>query len=263
MSLKPKTKIPFTLSQDIRPEDHLPIATIGIEAFLPDIQTQLKLFNLPPQPITTTHIGNWLSNPACHVVKAVSTETNEIMGCICWATRGYVPRPPQAERTQGRFTEKDGEGEGEGEGKRKSGIQRLEDYSDGHFVQFMTDMMPEGTKCWFIGGLNIAPRFQGMGVGRALMEWGLRRVEEDGVFAWVHSSESAWRAYQACGFEVVRELRLELDDYAEGEAVGRGPESEGRWGSYVFSDVYKDGYSSSRGMHQKNPQKVEVVQGSL
>ena len=46
--------------------------------------------------------------------------------------------------------------------------------------------------------------------------------------------------YQACGFEVVRELRLVLDDYAEGEAVGKGPEEGGKWGIYVFRYmVYK------------------------
>ncbi|KAE9362624.1 hypothetical protein N431DRAFT_551128 [Stipitochalara longipes BDJ] len=229
-----KTKIPFTLSQDIRPEDYLVIANQGVEAFLPDVQTRLKLFNLPTEPISDSYVRNWLSLPSCHVVKAVSLESNEIMGCVCWGTRGYVPRPPRPERTQGRFTE------GSGEEGTKTKIQQLEDLSDGHFVQFMTDIMPEGTKCWFISSLNVAPKFQGMGVGRALMEWGFRRADEDGVFAWVHSSEMAWRAYRACGFEVVRELRLILDDYAEGEAVGKGPEEGGKWGIYVFRYmVYK------------------------
>jgi len=213
----------------------MPIATIGHSAFIPDVQTRLKTFNLPPTPISDAHVRAWLSSPACHVLKAVSTESNEIMGSVCWVTRGYLPRPPAPEKTTGRVTEGSEE-----KGGRKSKIQELEDLTDGHFVRFMSDVMPEGTKCWFIAGLAVAPAWQGMGVGRALMEWGIRRAESDGVFAWVHASEGSWKAYRACGFEVVRELRLDLDEWAEGEAVGRGPEEEGKWGVYTFRYmVYK------------------------
>ena len=192
-----QANIPFTLTQDIGPEDCLVIATQGAEAFLPDVQTRLKAFNLPPQPVSDSHVRDWLSSPACHVLKAVSVENNEIMGSICWVTRGYVPRLPQLESTKGRLTDKSGE-----EGT-KTKIQQLENLTDSHFAQFMTDIMPEGTKCWFIGGLTVAPQFQGMGVGRALIEWGLRRAEEDGVFAWVHSSEMAWRGIRLVGLRLL------------------------------------------------------------
>ena len=151
------------------------------------------------------------------------------MGSICWAHRGYVPRPPQPEGTEGRFTENSPSDE-----SKRTKIQQLEDLTDSHFRQFMTDIMPERTKCWYIGGLTVAPQYQGMGVGRALMEWGTSRAEKDGVFAWVHSSDMAWQAYQACGFEIVRELRLDLDEYAEDGAVGCGPEEGGKWGIYTF-----------------------------
>lgn len=220
--------MPFRLSTDIREEDCMIIATQGDEAFIPDVQTRLKKFNLPPDPISDAHIKNWLSHPErCTVIKAVSIKTNEIMGSICWAHRGYIPRDPQPEKTEGRFTE-------ESDGRNKTKIQQLEDLSDSHFQQFMTDIMPEGAKCWFVVGLTVAPKYQGMGVGRALLQWGTSRAENDGVFAWVHSSEMAWKAYKACGFDIVRELRLDLDEYAECQAVGHGPEEGGKWGIYTF-----------------------------
>jgi GNAT superfamily N-acetyltransferase len=223
-STKPKL---FTLSEDIRPQDYMVIATIGHDAFLHDVQTNLKKFNLPEEPISDEDIRHRLAHPeSCSVIKAVSTGTNEIMGLVCWAHRGYIPREPRPEETRGAFTDKTDE--------IQTKIHQLEKLSDGHFVQFMTDIMPEGTKCWFIAGLNVAPKYQGMGVGRALIEWGTSRAEKDGVFAWVHSSAMAWEAYQACGFEIVRELRLDLDEYAEGEAVGQGPLEDGKWGIYIF-----------------------------
>lgn len=222
------SKTPFTLSTDISQDDCMVMAAQAHEAFLPDIQTRLKNINMPPSPISDTHIRNWLSHTeTCSVIKAVSRETSEIMGSICWVHRGYIPRDPQPERTAGRFTEIS-------EGSNKTKIQQLEDLTDSHFEQFMTDIMPEGTKCWFIAGLVVAPQYQGMGVGRALVEWGTSRAEKDGVFAWVHSSEMAWKAYEAYCFTVVRELRLDLDKYAEDQAVGHGPEKGGKWGTYTF-----------------------------
>jgi hypothetical protein len=32
----------------------------------------------------------------------------------------------------------------------------------------------------------------------------------------------------------VRELKLDLDEYAEGGAVGHGPMEGGKWGIYIF-----------------------------
>ena len=227
-----KTTVPFILSQNIRPEDHMIIATQSHEAFIPDVQTRLKTFNLPPSPVDTSYISDWLSAPQAHVIKAISPTTGEILGSVCWVQRGYHPRPPQPEQTRGRLTS--------GSSEQKTKVQQLEDLTDAHFAQFMSDIMPEGTKCWFIASLIVAPKFQGMGVGRALMGWGTERAEEDGVFAWVHASEGSWKSYEACGFEVVRTLRLGLDDFAEGEAIGMGPGEEGKWGEYWFRYmVYK------------------------
>lgn len=46
----------------------------------------------------------------------------------------------------------------------------------------------------------------------------------------------AWKAYRACKFEPVRELRLELDDCTEGEAV-IGQRRE-RSGEFMCLDIW-------------------------
>lgn len=223
----PISSKPFTLSEDVGPEHYMTLAKIRHESFLSDVQTKLKEFDLPQQPISVEDIRQKLAKPqSCSVIKAVSAETNEVMGWVCWGHRGYILRPPRPEETTGRLTDQSS--------TSRTKIQHLEDLTDSHFAQFMTDIMPEGTKCWYIIELNVAPKYQGMGVGRALIEWGTRKAEKDGVFAWVHSSEMAWKAYRACGFEVVRELRLDLDDYVDGGALGHGPGVGGHWGIYTF-----------------------------
>jgi hypothetical protein len=89
-------KTPLNLCSDIHLEDYMPLATLATlayQAFILDIETCLKNLNLPTTTISDTDICSWLSSPACNVVKAVSVEGNEIMGSICWITRGYLPRP--------------------------------------------------------------------------------------------------------------------------------------------------------------------------
>jgi hypothetical protein len=43
----------------------------------------------------------------------------------------------------------------------------LEDLIDAYFTQFMSNVMLGKMKFWFIGGLAVVSRYQGMGVGRA------------------------------------------------------------------------------------------------
>lgn len=221
----------FTLSEHILPDDLHRMAVIGHEAFLDDTKNNLKKHTVTKEPhgIDTSGIQEWLDTPdRCHVIKAVHNTTHEIMGYICWVHRGYVQRPPQPETINGRITAQTEERH------HRSKVQMMEDLEDDHFVTFMSEIMPEGTKCWFVGGLTVAPKFQRMGVAKALLRWGTSRAEHDNVFAWVHSSDAAWPAYAACGFDIVRVLRIDLDNYAEGNAVGMGPSVGGQWGTYTI-----------------------------
>lgn len=224
-----KEKLEFTV-EPVTAADMPTIRAIGASAFEDDTHTNLKVFGQAPESDRSAHLDGYLDNPRCVFLKAVSTgPTPEIVGWVCWGHRGYIPRPQQPEATAGRFSEMPGE-----DAQKLTKIQELENLTDAHFVQFMTDIMPEGTKCWYIVGLNVDPKYQRKGVARALLEFGTRKAQEDGVFAWVHSSEAGWKAYEASGFEIVRELVIDLDEYAEGPAVGKGPREDGKWGHYKF-----------------------------
>ena len=252
MTTEEKSPLPFTLSQDIEESDILKMATLGHEAFRDDSHTNLKIYGVPQKAgVDDSGLREQLAaGPRCHVIKAVHNDTKEIMGFITWGHRGYLPRKPQPEGTRGRFSE--------AETDEKTKVQIMEDMEDQHFVDFMTEIMPPGTKCWYVMGLNVAPKFQRMGVARALLGWGLERAEKDGVFAWVHSSDSAWKAYAASGFEIVRVLRTDLDAYAEGEAVGKGPDEGGKWGIYtVRYMVYKPERAGTDGWKVIKPEDVE------
>lgn len=248
---------PFHLSEQIQEDDIYKMAALGHDAFLDDSHTNLKKYLVAEKAgvIDDSGIREWLQMPErCKVVKAVHDNTGEIMGFICWAHRGYVPRTNQPEAVKGRFSDSIDEE------KKRTKIQIMEDMEDNHFVDFMTDIMPEGTKCWYVVGLSVAAKFQRMGVARALLHFGTSRAEKDNVFAWVHSSQSAWNAYSSCGFQVVRVLRTDLDRYAEGDAIGKGPGNDGKWGVYtVRYMVYRPERIGSTGWPVIGENEVESI----
>ncbi|KAJ2977381.1 hypothetical protein NQ176_g4406 [Zarea fungicola] len=249
---------PFHLSEQIHEDDIYPMAVLGHNAFLDDSHTNLKKHLVAERAsvIDDSGIREWLQMPErCKVVKAINNQTGEIMGFICWAHRGYVSRATQSETVKGRFSDSVDE-----EKKKRTKIQIMEDMEDNHFVDFMTDIMPEGTKCWYVAGLSVATKFQRMGVARALLRFGTLRAEKDNVFAWVHSSQSAWKAYSSCGFQVVRVLRIDLDRYAEGDAIGKGPGNDGKWGVYtVRYMVYRPERIGSTGWPVISENEVESI----
>ncbi|MCJ1380244.1 hypothetical protein MMC17_003347 [Xylographa soralifera] len=111
-------------------------------------------------------------------------------------------------------------------------IKRLMAITDADMSRWQEIFMPRGTKCMFIVGLSVDPAFQGYGVGTALMRWGTAIADENSVFCWVHSSESAYSFYKKEGFEVVGTLEVDLDEFAPGppdEDFG-----DSKWGLYVF-----------------------------
>ena len=56
-------------------------------------------------------------------------------------------------------------------------------------------------------------------------------ADQLGVSTRVHSSEVAWKVYEKHGFEIVRELDVDLDEWAP---VPRAEQGEGaKWGHYV------------------------------
>ncbi|KUI54462.1 hypothetical protein VP1G_01840 [Cytospora mali] len=246
----------FTFSPVV-PVDVPALTEISGLGFANDRHTLLKTAH-PTRPYD--HAGGmpesfeyWRSLPPgkLEVTKAVDNETGQIMGFVCWATKLNKPdgQSAQQKETQDASTA-DGNAEGP-ERKPKlpasatppdyvkttspdlDPLGQLEELTSAHFADFQKRMMPEGTRCMYVVGITVHPKFQGRGVGEALMRLGTQRADAEGVFCWVHSSEDGYALYRKCGFEIADTLEIDLDEWARKMDI-KPPMGDEKWGKYTF-----------------------------
>jgi ribosomal protein S18 acetylase RimI-like enzyme len=233
------------------------LAKISGDSFINDRHTEMKMLGKNPYD----HEGGmkqaleaWTDSERCIVFKAVDKETEEPMGWNCWGFRGFereevegvglgkrnekkqlaeVVENKNVERVEVTKQESPKEAVETGpEEEEDDPIARLEAHTNASMKEWMEIFMPPGTKCMFICTLTVSPRFQGRGVGSALLKHGTDIADKFGVFAWVHSSdaEAAWKLYEKFGFQTQGTLDVDLDEYAPAPP----PEGESAWGRYVF-----------------------------
>ncbi|KAI0882868.1 acyl-CoA N-acyltransferase [Annulohypoxylon maeteangense] len=245
------------ISVSIQPLNYADVpacARITSSAFSVDPHTIVK--NLGREPydmydISSTNFLDTLHKKTYIYVKAVDDETGEIVGHAGWAFRGVdqalIPwsgpgdaKPAGVEREQGQGQVKNDEPKDvdKKEGKEGDSIDRLHALEDADMQFWITKLVPADKPCMFVVGLIVSPAFQSQGVGGALMRHGNAIADDLGLSIWVHSSHQAYEAYKKFGFEAVRELDIDLDEYAprgpqDGEEV-MGDRGSGKWGRYVI-----------------------------
>ncbi|KAI1456427.1 acyl-CoA N-acyltransferase [Annulohypoxylon moriforme] len=249
-------RIPVSI-QPLNYADVPAAARITSSAFSVDPHTIVKNLGRKPYDmyeISSTNFLDTLHKNNYIYVKAVDDETGEIVGHAGWAFRGVdqtlIPRsgpgdakPAGLERKQDQAQvnddgPKDVDKKDCGEGKEETSIDRLHALEDADMQFWLSNIVPTGTPCMFVVGLIVSPAFQSRGVGGALMRHGNDIADKLGLSIWVHSSHQAYEAYKKFGFRAVKELDIDLDEYAprkpqEGEAI-MGEKGSGKWGRYVI-----------------------------
>lgn len=221
------------------------VAKISADAFKQDRQTVMKGLGSEPffmEEHALNSLPALFRNPRCVLLKAVDNKSSETLGYINWAFRGFPPNQmpvvegriqPLAEPPKMAAETESEDAKSEAEKNRENNpIQKLIALQDADIKVWMDEVMPEGVRCLYVAGLHVAPRHQGRGVGSALLRFGTKFCDENGVFAWVHSSEMAWKAYEKSGFQVIRSQDCDLDAYAPMPPPNEGPDA--KWGHYIL-----------------------------
>jgi ribosomal protein S18 acetylase RimI-like enzyme len=87
---------------------------------------------------------------------------------------------------------------------------------------------------WQINGIAVDPRYQGRGVGKALVEATIREIDSRGgrriTLRVLSTNSAAQRLYESCGFTVEGVLKgefildnREVDDVLMAQSIGGGP----------------------------------------
>lgn len=76
----------------------------------------------------------------------------------------------------------------------------------------------------------VFPVFQRLGIATALVKWGTRKADKEGVICWLHSSEKAHLLFKQEGFEDVGIHMVDLDDFVTKPSREI---KDGKWGWYT------------------------------
>lgn len=228
---KPTVSLSLALPSDISR-----LASIFTSAFSTDAHTQLKAVAHPTHSQErgmADGLRYWISS-AKKTVVIKATVDGEIVGWAAWGWHGFDldlaeewkagKTPPEVpavaeEKTQPHAVEP------------PPGIKRLKEITNADMEKWQNKLMPDpSTECMILVAIAVHPDWQGKGVGARLISWGLTRAREQGVFAWVSSSDGGWGAFEKAGFAHVGELRLDLDEFSDGIKGENGR----LWGEYVW-----------------------------
>lgn len=232
------------LLQPVVEEDIPELTVMSGLTFDTDRHTQLKAAH-PTKPYdhaagTPDSVRHWLSLPQkVEVTKAVDHETGQIVGCVAWVFRGFDRDPSTAGVAEKPAEPTKAPSNSVSSDYTKTGsadldpLEQLRELTDDHFAQFMRRIMPPGTRCMFIAGIQVHPEHQGQGIGRALVKQGTDRADAENVISWVHSSEAGAPLFPRCGFEVDERLEIDLDEWA-GKMDLKPPAGDEKWGTYTF-----------------------------
>lgn len=189
----------FTLTP-ATPSDIPTLAQISQLAFATDTHTRLKaLIKGSDHALEMSSVvSSWLSRPKrkCTVMKAVTPE-GETVGWAFWAFAGFEygsgvgnveqdaqdEGPQQKEEVRKVEEQEKKEGKGSPE-KEKTKIEELGAITGGSMREWKAKLMPPGSKCMILVAIPVLPAYQGMGVGSALIRWGTRIADEEGVYCW-------------------------------------------------------------------------------
>ena len=162
-------------------------------------------------------LDSQISASQCSFIKAVKTNTHEIVGWLGARIVGYG--------TSDR-------GESTSDGGR-NGIATTEHISlrasiKESFAQMRMEWLP-GKKYIHVETLVTHPAQQGQGIGPALLAVVIKKANEEGILCWVESTPAARNVYIRAGFRDVGHLNIDLGEYAPGGKHGRRG-----WGDYEF-----------------------------
>ena len=228
---------------------------LGQRAFEPDTHTRLKELVKGKPVFDDSHLDylrSLLVHPRVEIVVARDVDEDKVAGHAIWIRRNLdssateaattIPTAPDTASPPQQPPLPD---------HRPLTVADLEAITDQSMTEWDDFLSPPGVRCRAVAGVSVHPKYQGRGIGGALMRRGFEKCDEDGVYCWVQTSMSSRGHYASAGFVEVGKLELDLDLFAEGHQVPENLRNltggSERWGKYVWTYMRRDPVSGVSG----------------
>jgi L-amino acid N-acyltransferase YncA len=242
------------------------LAALSHTSFQTDTHTLFKAHyaNYHHGDTMTSALESWISRPLEKgpVVKAV-TDAGKIVGWAAWSFVGFehhfeddtssstCPETGMKEERRGKKESDEEKREEESliflppnlpaRDPTHSKIQHLSYLTSttmSHYSSLLTPSPPN--KTLILIAINIAPLYQGQGVGTALIKQGTKIADEVGAKSWVSSSHDGYRVFERCGFREVGRLEVRLDDFVDVDDEDEEDGGKREWGEYVWRYLVRE-----------------------
>jgi GNAT superfamily N-acetyltransferase len=197
MALAP---LSFTISQVTSEEDFPPLAIVEDAAFTgPQITLFFGSSSNQASLSAARHAKIFHTDPTAIYFKAVLENTNQIIGLAKWnlfPTAGPHFPWPKTGFAEDANTELLGWFFGQLDEKRNAFMDQRERVKERGYL--------------YMAILAVDPKFQRMGVGRKLLEWGLEKADKEGLECWIEASPAGKPLYEKVGWGEVGVTDVEL-----------------------------------------------------
>lgn len=222
------------------------LSKIQVAAYTSDLISHMMTLNRPEEwsyeDLLRSGLEFSFSDPSVIITKAVDQETGHIVAWSCWALKEAVKKNVEPETEE---TKEDSMGKevhsanAENESKASAQPAKLGRQVLGQTIGMEAMKWSEEwighRKHMVLQGLFTQPQKQGSGIGSALIEFGLERVDDEALPCWVHASPASWKLYAKQGFEEVGKTELNLSEWAPG-----GKDRDNGWGTYTFRYMLRE-----------------------
>lgn len=202
----------FEIALITDPSDFLQVVTVQSAAFNSS-PIDILLYPSGPDPpsLSASHqAATFTTDTTVRYMKAYIPSTGRIIGIAKW--NFYLSTPPKPEFNVTFDFPKDS----------KADVSFFRHYFGGLDAARNTEMVKRGKPYFNMAVLAVLPEWQRMGVGRRLLQWGLRQADERGVECWIDASPFGKGLYEKMGWREVGVFDVDTKEFGvEGGEVSR------------------------------------------